>query len=245
MNKYPQLAKPPLREALIDLQLVEPLPSSFVDTLKERTLKGYDNVQPIRKGQFSLRFGPQLPAQATVEKEELFGRRYESRDKTSVVQIRRDGVTYSVLRGYTQWNEIQSAAQAIWKQYCEWAGPVKVGRLAVRYINVIELPPGVIDFDEYLTASPRVPPRLPQTVVNFLQRVVLRVSDAGTTAIVTQALEPPTQSHIPVVLDIDVFTPCSLEGQSSELWARLEKLRELKNMIFFSSVTDRALESYR
>lgn len=121
---------------------------------------------------------------------------------------------------------------------------MEVQRLAVRYINVINLPPGV-DFDLYLTAGPRVPPEVPQALSGFLHRVVIPIAIDGTTAIVTQVLEPPKEGLIPVVLDIDVFIMARYGAKSQEIWTTLDGLRKVKNDIFFSSVTEKALEPYK
>jgi uncharacterized protein (TIGR04255 family) len=79
----------------------------------------------------------------------------------------------------------------------------------------------------------------------FLHRVVIPFSTDGITAIVTQAMEFPSGTSVPVVLDIDVYYTCKLEVNSPIVWAEFDRLRDIKNHIFFSSVTERALEPYR
>ena len=49
----------------------------------------------------------------------------------------------------------------------------------------------------------------------------------------------------PAVLDIDVFTEVSLEGASEETWSRLDDLRNIADRIFFSSLTEKVIESYK
>ena len=121
----------------------------------------------------------------------------------------------------------------------------RVNRLAVRYINAIELPLAGADFDEYLTAGPRIPESLPQFLTSFLQRVVLPFAEVSGHAIITQALEAPTTRGLTAVLDIDVFAECLIDGADPEIWSKLGQLRIIKNRIFFASLTKKALESYR
>jgi len=71
--------------------------------------------------------------------------------------------------------------------------------------------------------------------------VLVPFEQDGATAIITQTLEMPALA----VLDVDVFTECSLEGTSVEIWSRLEKLRNIANRVFFSSLTEKVIESYR
>jgi uncharacterized protein (TIGR04255 family) len=185
------------------------------------------------------------PASLSQAPTEQFGRRYSTADASSVLQLRRDGMTFSILKDYQSWDETKALAQGYWDRYSRLAPSVPIQRLAVRYINVLEFSVPVANFDDYLTAGPRIPHELPQRLTGFLHRVVIPFDPDGTTAIVTQALEPPKETRIPMVLDIDVFVECSLDGRSAEMWSRLDKLRNIKNAIFFSSVTERALETYR
>jgi uncharacterized protein (TIGR04255 family) len=229
---------------LISLQLEEELPVSFIESIKQEKLSGFEIVRPLRRGQFSFQVDVEKPAQAAVTRDEQDGWRYETKDSSKVVQLRRTGLVYSILRGYTRWDEIKASTQEAWHSYCKWAGSLTVTKLAVRYVNVLELHFGQ-DCDDYLTSGPRIPPELPQEFTGFFQRVVIPFRDHQAIAIVTQALEPPNPSHVPLVLDIDVQSQQRFEETSLDIWSRLDQLREIKNMIFFSSMTKRALESYQ
>lgn len=244
MTTYIHLTRPPLREAAIHVQLAEELPATFADRLKEIALGGFEKVLPIKKGKFSLQINVDSPSQASVMTDELDGYRYQSGDGARVVQLRRSAMTFSVLQGYTDWDEIRSSARSIWNQYLTIAGPVVVALVAVRYINVIGIPLGA-DFDDFLAAGPRIPIQLPQTLLSFFHRVVVPFPDAEATAIITQATEPPTQTNVPVLLDLEINAQCKAQGGSTEIWSRLEQLREIKNMVFFSSLTEKALGLYR
>jgi uncharacterized protein (TIGR04255 family) len=198
----------------------------------------------MKRGQFRFQIDAEKPAQAVVAGEEVDGWRYDSKDGSKVVQLRRSGMTFSVLKGYTKWGDFKASAQDVWLQYCKWAGNLTVGRLAVRYINVLRIPVGA-DIDNYLTAGPRIPPGVPQLLNGFFHRVTIPFADAEALAIVTQVLEPSEPVSSPVVLDIDVQSQKKYDGQSLELWSHLDKLRKAAHLIFFSSLTHNALELYR
>jgi len=244
--EHRQLTHPPLREALIDIRIPEELPDSFIQAVAERTPRGFETQTKIWRGKWTFKVEQTKPEETAVTQDlgEQFGWRYDSKGGAKVVQLRRDGMTFSVLKGYTNWNEAKSSAQDLWRHYCEWGSPRMVNRLAVRYINVLELPPGA-DSDAYLTAGPRIPPELPQTFNNFLHRILIPFTPERANAIVTQALEAPLESGVPIVLDIDAFFSCTLAPDSPEIWTQLDRLREIKNRIFFASVTEKALEAYR
>jgi uncharacterized protein (TIGR04255 family) len=217
--------------------LREELPASVLP--KFGAPKGFPVRKGIKHGQFQLQAEEDKPFAAKVLTEEALGVRYEREDGSEVVQLRRNGLTYNILKNYPGWEALKEMARHQWQGFLAVSGPVNVSRLAVRYINAINIPVGA-DYDEYLTTGPRVPKLVPPIVVSFLQRVVVPFEQVSAHAIITQTLEMPT----PAALDIDVFAECSLEGASADIWSRLEQLRNIANRIFFSSLTEKMLESY-
>lgn len=238
------LSRPPLKEALLGLQLSEELPPSLVQSFKEQRLEGFETARPLKRGQFRFQIDVERPAQAFVTGEEVDGWRFDSSDGSKVIQLRRSGMTFSILRGYTKWADFKASAQEAWLQYCNRAGNLSVGKLVLRYINVLQIPLGA-DFDDYLTAGPRIPRGAPQLLTGFFHRVEVPFADAKAMAFIAQVLEPPDSTSSPVVLDIEVQGLQKYDGRSLELWAHFDKLREAANLIFFSSLTEKALEQYR
>jgi uncharacterized protein (TIGR04255 family) len=243
--EHRQLTHPPLREAVIDLRLAEELPASVVDEIGRERLPDFEPPIQMWRSQISFPVGPPglppplLPPNAN----EPFGWRFHRSDGARVIQLRRDGVTFGVTQGYTTWAEAKGFARGVVERYCGWAGNASVARIAVRYINVLAVPVGE-DFDLYLTAGPRVPPGVPNILSAFLHRVVIPFSQDRASAIVTQALEQLGDATVSVVLDIDVWTESRLQMDALEIWTTLDVLRDIKNRIFFGSVTERALEPY-
>jgi uncharacterized protein (TIGR04255 family) len=231
------LARAPLREAIIDIQLAQPLDVKFADSLTDFAIPGFERKNEIRQFSVSIT-GPAIPTQT----EELLGWRYESEDGSRIVQLRRDGIGYSIVREYTEWADIKTAAQSVWDLYRKRSGSREVGRVAVRYINVLDLPPWT-DLNTYLTAAPQVPEGLPQTLNYFLERIVVPF-DEGISAIIIQTMEQVAQPATRVILDIDVYVPRVFGAGSPDLWSFLDRLRDIKNDVFFSSVTERTLEAY-
>ena len=240
MSRQRQLAHAPLREALIDIQLTRPLDVSFAEGLANRIIPGCERKNEIR--QFSMNISVANPT-TSGSTEELMGWRFESADGARIVQIRRNGIGYSIVKEYTEWADIKSATHQVWDLYQQWAGEISVNRIAVRYINVLDLPIGT-DLNVYFTTAPQVPVGLPQTLAYFLQRIIVPF-DPGISAIITQTTEPSVLPTTRVILDIDVFAQRVFDGNSLELWAFFDRLREVKNAVFFSSVTERALEAYQ
>lgn len=236
--EFPKLTRPPLREALLDIRLREELPASVLS--KFEAPKGFPVRKEMKHGQFQLQAEPDKPFAAKVLTEEALGIRYEREDGSEVVQLRRNGMTYSILKDYPGWSVLRGEAQAVWQGFLAASGTVIIQRMAVRYINAISIPLGA-DYDEHLTTAPRIPKSVPQLVTGFMQRVLVPFAEDTATAIITQTFEPPTIA----VLDIDIFALCSLDGASADIWLKLDRLRGIADRIFFSSLTEKVIESYR
>jgi len=220
------------------------LPISFAESLQTQELPGYKYVNPMRHGQFSLKYGLAVAPEATITQDELLGARFESPDRSKIILLRRNGITCSIVQGYSTWSDLKRTAQEIWPLFRGWAGRTQVSRLALRYINVIEIPLAS-DFDDYLASAPRVPSELPQLIASFFERVIIPFTEADAHAIVIQATEPKPGPSVSVVLDIDVQCNRTLDASDVRIWETLDKIREIKNLIFFSHMTEKGLEAYR
>jgi uncharacterized protein (TIGR04255 family) len=234
-----QLLRPPIKEALLDIHLAQPMPEQFTVQLGNVSLPGYSK-KPIRFQELKLELAD-FPKTST--KDEMFGWRFESEGGAKIAQLRRDGVGFSIVRGYNNWEEIKSLTKSFWEVFLQQAGTPPVNRLATRYINVLEVPTANLQFEDYLTAAPRVPEALPQGIRHFLQRVEIPFGPS-TIAIIIQALDVPTPASLPLILDIDVQMTKQTRGDSPDIWTSFDDLRKTKNDIFFASVTERALELY-
>jgi uncharacterized protein (TIGR04255 family) len=242
------LRKAPITEAIIDIRV--PRDSGV-------TAAVFADLREFLRDQYPIVEEPQAKeALLTIEGGKLttstrdigfHGLLFKSADTLTVVQFRADGFTLNRLKPYTSWEELFPEVIRLWPAFVERAHPREVSRIALRYINHLEIPfePNE-DFAEYLTASPPVPPELPQLVGSFLMRVVLHDPEHSAVAIVTQSLGEAvvggTGSN--VLLDIDVYRTDGLALSIEELRPHFEALRELKNRAFFYSLTERTVRLF-
>jgi len=244
MAKYRYLKNAPIVEALIDIRAKNP--SSFqvkeFSSLRETLKADYPTVDERRSLEWKGTIAGKQIAQ-TIEDKGLYGYFFKTSDGKSVVQFRGDGFTFSRLAPYTNWDTVLSEARRLWELYSSKALPEVITRIAIRYINKLDLPLPIHDFSDYLTAPPRIPDSLPQEVSQFLTRVVIHESDI--TANIIQALErSPTPEHVAIILDIDVFKLRETGFNENSVWSELVQLRILKNRIFFESITEEAARLY-
>ena len=239
--------KAPLTEALIDIRLKLPGNVCLADLekLHDRIRDQYParQTRTMWQGTFEMKDAkdPLQRAQFQVD-----GYVFTSGDGRQVVQYRLDGFTFSRLRPYTRWEEVFSEAQRLWGIYVIGTKPLLITGVAVRYINSIEIPSKTLDYDEYFTAAPRIPPALPQGLSHFFTRLAIPFPDRGALAVITQT---PSDTRDPIntviILDIAVSKETNLSPEDRMIFEVLSILRDIKNEIFFSSVTDKTKELFR
>ena len=236
------LENAPIKEALIDIQ-VSPRPDLEINSLKQfhdSIKKDYPKEQIQKQFHISLNLGG---TPKTAHTEEPTGFRYESDDGRQIVQARRDGYTFSRLEKYETWASLRSEAVRLWKIYQEIARPVSVKRVAVRYINSI---PIEAPFEKYLLAPPISPQGLSVSIQEFLTRIVVHNDALDASAIITQALKKlDTDGTNPLILDIDVYKVVALDPDDKLIWSIIDSFHDLKNGLFFNSITDETMETFK
>lgn len=186
---------------------------------------------------------------ASTAKHEAIGYQLWSADRRRVIQVRKNGFACSVLAPYESWERLVALTQQHFTAFADAIRPERITRVAVRYINRIDLPipteGGELRFEDYLRTFPQISPSLPQVVSDMLMRVVLPRREDNATAIITEALERPDLNRrvVPVILDLDIFSEGDFTRETA--WNSLERLRAVKNDIFFGCLTPRALELFQ
>jgi uncharacterized protein (TIGR04255 family) len=246
MVDWPILSKAPVAEGLIDIR-AQLSPSIGLNDLESLASKIGDQY-PSRRDRVRFEGEFRLAAKQRMQVEQkgvVDGYLFTSADGRQVLQARLDGFTLSRFKPYRSWQGLREDARNNWRSYCEVTKPKAVSRLAVRYINRVELPLPITNFKDYFLTAVEIAPGLPQNVSNFLVRLVIPVVSEGCTVILTETMEPAQDGVLPFILDIDVFTDQAFEPQSEAIWGTLDRLRSTKNDFFFRTLTPRALELLR
>lgn len=243
MAKQQHLSKAPITEALIDIRVTLPKHTREMDylaALYEKLLGQYPDKKTIKEFQYKVDFDrPETEEKRLTE----LGFRYTNADNTQVIQATLNGLTFSRLPPYEDWTLLRDEARRVWNIYSDYVQPESITRAAARYINNLTFLSPHTDFDHYLNYVPAIPKVLPQVLAGFFSRVVVPDEKSQCAAIITQRFQP-YPSEVTVVLDIDVFRE-KVFTDEQETWATIEYLREFKNLIFFDSLTEKAIELYK
>jgi uncharacterized protein (TIGR04255 family) len=238
-----KLRNPPITEAVIDftVQFTQPQPPDKLLEFEAFIEGDYPNCEPRRM--FMWRFEKEG---VTRDESSIVGYLHRSADATRAVQTKTDGISFSRLKPYDDWDTSLTEAWRLWRIYSSHFKPLRVQRLATRFINRLELPGPQLDFDDYLLIGPRLPEEVPQVLAQFNTAVTIPAAE-GTNAVIRTAYPAPgpTGSTIDVILDIDISRQCDVDSGDHETLLRLiQELRPIKNTFFFGSLTEKAVELF-
>jgi uncharacterized protein (TIGR04255 family) len=244
-RRYPNA---PITEALVDLRVhydagvsLEKL-KAFGAEIKAQYPN--ENTRDVLQGEFRLE-GPQAQATRTT-----VGYIFHSEDRSQAVQVRLDGFTFSRFPKYRDWPHLIGETKRLWGIFSKMFRPRTVVRIAVRYINQINLPLNKqgsgLRFEDYLATFPEMRGFQEDIVLEgFFMRLVVPQADLSSKLIVNEALMPPQGDTIGIILDIDLFKEnLELDANSPEIWDILDSFRDRKNNYFEASITDATRELF-
>jgi uncharacterized protein (TIGR04255 family) len=250
MKEYPVFPNAPITEAVLDikakisdeitLETFEEFQAEIKDRFKERkTRHSFRADFPLSPGKDNIT--PPITQIGGAD-----GYLFRSPKEDKIVQTRLDGFTFNKLRPYENWNSFRDEARLLWELYSKIAMPSRVEKIALRYINRIEIPLPFVDFNEYILINIQIPSTLPQGLSHFFMRLELPNEEIQAIAVITSTMQKTTESQkLPLIFDIDVQKNNIYTGEMSEMWKDFDLLRGFKNEIFFNSITEKAKELFK
>lgn len=232
--------KAPIVEALIDLPASTMVGVDALRPLAQELREEFPSVADQMQWGVQVQFNPLDASAAASSPATPRGFLLHNADRTRAVQIRRDGFTMSHLRPYRDWDSLKSDAARLWRRYVDVARPQPVPRVAVRYINRLELPPDE-PLPHWLRIGPAVPSQLQFEPAAFAMRTLHGHPHFPDAVVIVNLLQEQSEPPAPrvIVFDIDCsFQNMSLSPSDPAIWDRLDDLHNIKNDIFFSSITD-------
>jgi uncharacterized protein (TIGR04255 family) len=166
-------------------------------------------------------------------------------NKLYIAQFTRDGLVFSRLRPYNDWESFSAEARRLWRIFIELAAPSRVERLAVRFINRIT-GATLNNLKDYLEEPPTCPSSLPLS--GFMYQSTFKVPDRPLEIGVVKMIQPalPVLPQEPgLILDIAVATNSPIACDEQVLDGILPEMRCLKNRIFFELLTRKAIDSFK
>lgn len=238
MPPYP---KPPIIESVIHLAVAGTTTPQGLQKLAKRFAKDYPWQEMMTGMNVTINTtgGP-----ATVE-QTPGGYRARSTDQADIVLLFPDGIATARLAPYLGWEHLRERAHNAWSEWRRHVTPRNLKRIGIRYINRIDAPINqakILDIDDYLRFSPRVPDFSKHPLIGFLVQATRPTDLEYWSVSITSTLTSPAPliNHVSMVVDIDVFRTEQIPGRDADLWDCIDAVRSLKNAIFEACITDEA-----
>lgn len=231
----------PITEAIIELRVRRKLSAelSLLKNVGDAENRTYPNQEKMIEAVGQMKVGPGVE-EASV-KQEAIGWRLVSADGKRIAQSRSNGFAFSRLAPYESWLPFCAEARRLWTVYRQTVAPDEVERLAVRYLNRIDIPGTSIELKDFLRTSPEVAPELPQQLSGYFMQLRLPFPDIAGTCVINQTIVPPAKAGaVSLVLDVDLFRTQDVPQHEPDIWAVFEQLHQTKNHVFEACITDAA-----
>jgi len=252
MTGHPKLSKPPIIEALVDIQ-VQPIVGLSVESIKSKLPSSvssqYPKSEEIKKFESSIIQGPS-GTQVSSKDLGAYGLMFRNQANTRAVQMRVDGFALSHLQPYSNFESLQAEAQPLWNDYKTMIGSKeKVLRVALRYINVIECNRTLTSWNElsgFLNNIPPLPKGVAPELTGFGMEIVSQDPANGIVTTVRRGLLKNLQTHQHgISVDIEVVKIFTQSSDEEHLWSSIKALRPIKNDVFFDVVAENKINEYR
>jgi uncharacterized protein (TIGR04255 family) len=248
VNKNIAYARPPITEAVIEIVFMNEMTSTAIKAAAKRFTKQYPHNVPVQ--QYDVRLDVQ-PNTNKVPKANLTGRgegcRLSNDDQTEILLIWPQSFAVSQVAPYTGWEAFHKRFNRDFKVFKKELGHRDIARIGVRYINRIDIPSTgpLVEYERYLNVYPKLPKSL-TTQIAFAVQTELEMADVGANLRINSAAVPsPIADHASFLIDLDFYRMQDLPKTEKALGEYLEAIRDKKNEVFESLVTNKARELFK
>jgi len=240
---------PPIQEAVFDVRFrFANNPSiEILEGIWKLVEEAFPKKETIQNFQTKVEFNPTDKVPVVNSTSETYGLRLTTQDGSRVVQIKRDGFTFSRLNGYDGWKQFLEEATELLGKYSDACKPEYVERIALRYINSIQIPETTFKIDDYFLTAPQVGSIIPQSILRFFSQVMIKDDGSNTLAIINQTINPPKrEGETTFILDIDAFQEAvRIDPASYDFVKSIEQIKTFRTLIFEGSITDKTRNLFK
>ncbi len=240
------LTKPPIVEAVVDIDCDLPLALDFGD-LEEPVRRAFDGYPSFRR-LFGHPLGPTVIQTELDVRKATSAFQLISETERQLVQVRRDGFSFNRLAPYTSLDDYLPEIERTFRVFVDVVAPLQIRSIGLRYINRMVLPSnnGSVELDEYLRSGVVTADSETLVLSSFLSQYTAIETITGHEVNVTLTREARVSAPLPIIFDINVR---HLGSGDPHMWENIQttvlSLRRLKNKIFQDSLTEKCLNLFR
>lgn len=151
-------------------------------------------------------------------------------------QFLRNGIIFSKLAPYYDWNSFLTQAKEMWKHFESVAKPSEISQLATRYISQIPID-SAQDSDKYTGTNCAPLSTLGLSASNFYHQDTFMLGNYPYGINVVRAAQTSADGKNSLIVDISAYTTTKLTDIENTDTV-ISDLRYIKNKVFFSLMTD-------
>jgi uncharacterized protein (TIGR04255 family) len=225
---------------VVEVRFDPKLDAKVVKSAGSKFLKHYPRANDHKEYQVEVDAQQQRAVFNTVAE----GVRMANEDQTEVLLLLDDRFGRAVLAPYPGWDAFHETIVRDWQVWRPIAKPKKLARIAVRYINRLDLPldgNGLVNLHDYLRFYAEFPENVTGPSLYTACQQVLKVGEDELMVSLNLVTTPPALvDHLSCVLDLDIYRETDVPQSDEDLWDLLARMRHHKNRLFEALTTDRA-----
>jgi uncharacterized protein (TIGR04255 family) len=231
---------PPLVEALIDIQIT-PSEENLKNIEKLITSDVINSEFPHKEALIQSTTQININEEKAAFNNNLVGYKLSTIEKKYVVQFKVNSFSISILNAYHGWDDLYERAFRLWPQFAAAVKPQQITRVAVRYINRIDIPLLSFKLPDYFNVYPKT---LEPNLKAFSLQLQIPQKEGGL-AVLNQTVTTPIRAgYTSIILDLDIFNQTSIQPEDSAIWKNFEILHTQKNILFEKCITDKTRELF-
>lgn len=239
-ESYPH---PPITEAVIEVRVDGLIDEPKKEKAGKKLSKFYPNERRQMNKGISVDFDRDL---ASVEHVGTVITR-SNEDENELLLLGPNGVAVSQLATYPGWDVFFGRFQRDWAAWKSVVGHRKLVQIGLRYLNRIDVPmvDHVARHEDYLTLQIQLPSRYSK-MLGYSLMAQLPLKDIQCVATINSgAVQSPIPGYAGFLLDIDIVRQVDVPQKDADIEELLEVMREAKNDVFQSFITDAARDRFR
>ncbi len=248
MAEIRHLTQAPVIEAILGFQVdvSRPWDSQDVRAGLPEHFPDYPEIQEQRMLESQFSVVPGKPPESKIQLHPVEAYLLHRPDRTSAVQIRRDGFAFSQLQPYPGWELFIDAALAQWQIFRGWFGVEEPYTVFVRFINRVSYPTEGFRLRDHFENPPLPPDQTDWGFKLFREHHVYAPRDESFTieSVFSREADGTSSRTTEFLLDLTISPGHSFAELGTKLDDLLFQMRSLKNIAFFSKFTETGLRPY-
>ena len=230
--------RPPNIETVLEIKFATTANMKVVDHAAAKLKRFYKRAEMEQRVEATM----EIKSGLTQHKSEIIGWRMTSDDQTELLLLYAESFVFAQLAPYPGFDVFFQRIKRDYRYLKEEFGFRSVTRLGLRAINRVDIP--IKQFPhpqphQFLTIGPNPPPFGSKTLLNFTMQLENSLDQEGNKGRVTVAtIAPIVPGTNAFVLDVDVYRDNDLPDSEAGIWELVLRLRQLKNLVFESTITE-------